>query len=200
MEKKLSEMTLEELWRLFPIQLKPHTDCWNEWYAEEKQNIARLLSEINYRIEHIGSTAIKGIMAKPIVDILLEIPQDVSMEKIKQLLTDTGDYICMSESQGRKSFNKGYTQKGFAECVFHLHLRYLGDNDELYFRDYMNEFPEAAAEYEALKLSLWKKYEYNRDAYTQAKGDFIRKYTLEARRRYGKRYDACERNTSTGNV
>ncbi len=44
------------------------------------------------------------------------------------------------------------------------HLRYVGDNDELYFRDYLNEHSEVAKEYETLKLRLWKQYEHNRDA------------------------------------
>ena len=63
-----------------------------------------------------------------------------------------------------------------------------GDNDELYFRDYLNEHPQIAKEYEALKLELWKRCEHDRDAYTDAKTAFIRKLTAEARRVYGDRY------------
>ena len=69
-----------------------------------------------------------------------------------------------------------------------LAMEAAGDNDELYFRDYLNEHPEVAKEYEALKLDLWKKYEHNRDAYTDAKTDFIRHWTQEARKKYGNRY------------
>ena len=72
--------------------------------------------------------------------------------------------------------------------MYHIHLRYTGDNDELYFRDYLNEHPRIAGEYEALKLALWKKYEHDRDAYTDAKTAFIRKWTAQARSVYGKRY------------
>lgn len=176
MSKSLSEMTLEELWELFPIILSEHKSCWASWYEEERQNIISLLPAANFRIHHIGSTAIDSIMAKPIVDILLEIPKTVTMEEIKEKLTHDG-YICMAEEKNRKSFNKGYSEKGFAEKVFHLHLRYHGDNDEIYFRDYMNAHPELAKEYEKLKLSLWKKYEHDRDAYTQAKTAFVLKYT-----------------------
>ena len=61
-------------------------------------------------------------------------------------------------------------------------------NDELYFRYYLNEHPQIAKEYEALKLELWKRYEHDRDAYTDAKTAFIRKLTAEARRVYGDRY------------
>lgn len=86
------------------------------------------------------------------------------------------------------SFNKGYTDNGFAEKVFHLHLRYMGDNDELYFRDYMSDNPIEAKEYEALKFSLWKKYEHDRDGYTNAKSEFILKHTEAAKSEYINRY------------
>ena len=187
MSKPLSEMSLEELWELFPIILSEHKNCWKDWYEEEKQGIASLLRSKDIRINHIGSTAINHIWAKPIVDILIEIPKDISMENIKDQLV-SGGYICMSEEDNRKSFNKGYTNEGFAERVFHVHLRYNGDNNELYFRDYMNDYPALAEEYEKLKIFLWKKYEHNRDAYTNAKSEFVEKYTNYAKAEYKNRY------------
>lgn len=78
--------------------------------------------------------------------------------------------------------------------VYHLHICQPGDNDELYFRDYLNEHPEVARAYETLKLGLWKKYEHNHDAYTGAKTEFIERWTSEARRLYGKRYGYCSPN------
>ena len=187
MGKSLSEMTLEELWELFPIVLSEHKEYWNDWYTEEEKRITEFLPISNARISHIGSTAVHEIWAKPIVDILLEIPEMVSMEKLKNVLVDNG-YICMSESAHRKSFNRGYTNGGFAEKVFHLHLRYCGDNNELYFRDYLNDNPDVAKEYETLKLFLWKKYEHNRDEYTDAKSEFVIKNTEKAKLIYGNRY------------
>ena len=175
MGKKLSEMSLEELWLLFPIFLEEHKDCWKEWYVEEEKRLKRVLTN-NERISHIGSTAIPSIWAKPIVDILVEIPKGTDLLDYKAEIINCG-YICMSQSENGLSFNKGYTENGFSEKVFHLHLRYAGDNDELYFRDYLIEFPDIAKEYEKLKLSLWKEYEHNRDAYTNAKTEFVRKYT-----------------------
>lgn len=68
--------------------------------------------------------------------------------------------------------------------MYHLHLRYLGDNDELYFKDYLNENPKIAKQYKTLKLNLWKKYEHNKDAYTDAKSEFILKYTIIAKTKY----------------
>ena len=165
MGKPLSEMTLEELWELFPIILEEHNERWKDLYNEEESRLLTFLPEADsLRIHHIGSTAVESIWAKPIVDILVEAPEG-SMEHIKESLIKCG-YICMSDSINRKSFNLGYTSEGFAEKVFHLHLRRYGDNDELYFRDYMNDHPDLAKQYELLKLSLWKQFEHDRDGYT----------------------------------
>ncbi|MBE6886093.1 MAG: GrpB family protein [Ruminococcaceae bacterium] len=186
MVKRLSQMTLEELWQLFPIILTAHQKCWKEWYLEEEALLKKVLPQVE-RISHIGSTAIPSIWAKPIIDILVEIPKERNLLDYKTRIINNG-YICMSESEKWLSFNKGYTENGFAERVFHLHLRYTGDNNELYFRDYLNEFPDVAKEYEKLKLSLWKEYEHNRDAYTNAKTEFVKKYTTQAKMKYGNRY------------
>lgn len=193
MSPSLEEMSLEELWQLFPIFLREHQDEWKGWYAEERLRLLSFLPANQLvRISHIGSTSLETIWAKPIVDILLEIPKETDMAVIRDLLLQNG-YLLMSESQGRMSFNKGYTPSGFAERVFHLHLRYEGDHDELYFRDYLQEHPAVAKDYEQLKLSLWKQYEHNRDAYTDSKTDFIKKYTKEAKRLYGRRYEREDR-------
>ena len=188
MRKELSEMTLEELWVLFPIFLVAHDDRWIDSFNEIERTLTELLSDQPVdRISHIGSTAIQGIWAKNIVDVMIEIPQCVDMKDMAQILEQNG-FIIMSSEANRISLNKGYTENGFADKVYHIHLRYDGDNDELYFRDYLNEHPDVAKEYETLKLWLWKQYEHNRDAYTDAKTDFISKWTAEARKEYGDRY------------
>jgi len=140
-----------------------------------------------HRISHIGNTTIKGIWAKNIVDVMVEIPESSSLKDMAQVLEQNG-FTIMSSEANRISLNKGYTENGFADKVYHIHLRYAGDNDELYFRDYLNDHPDVAKEYETLKLQLWKQYEHNRDAYTNAKTDFISKWTAEARKEYGSRY------------
>lgn len=188
MQKELSEMSLEELWMLFPIILTEHRNEWSEWYLEEKENLRKVLLDIDViRVSHIGSTAIHAICVKPTVDILLEIRNKCDLNTVKTLLQNNG-YACMFESETRIALNKGYTKYGFSDRVFHLHLRLAGDNDELYFRDFMNDNDQAAKEYEKLKLMLWKQYEHDRDGYTEAKTDFVKKYTKEAKILYADRY------------
>lgn len=186
--KELSEMTIEELWELFPISLVPQRECWKEDYDEIEAVLQKLLSaHAVRRISHIGSTAIAGIQAKNIVDVLVEIPQTEKMESVAETI-GSGGFIRMCGDEKRVSFNRGYTKFGFADKVYHIHLRYEGDNDELYFRDYLNDHPETAKEYEKMKLELAEKYEHDRDAYTGAKTDFIRRQTEEAKKLYGERY------------
>lgn len=187
MGKPLSEMTLEELWQLFPIILEAPDPRWQQWYAEEAALLQPLLPA-EARISHIGSTAIHGIWAKPIVDILVEVPQAIGLEAAGAKLSQ-GGYRCMSRSDTRRSYNKGYTENGFAERVFHLHMRMTGDHDELYFRDYLNDHPAIAKEYEQLKLGLWKEYEHDWDGYTAAKAAFVARHTQAAKQQYGNRYE-----------
>lgn len=179
--KKLSEMTLEELWQLFPVILSEHKPYWADWYAQEVTNLKSLLPPCA-AYHHIGSTAVSGIMAKPIVDILIVVPDPEQMKRAATALVQNG-YIQMSETETRISLNKGYTENGFAEKVFHLHIRLMGDTDEILFRDYLNAHPQVAEEYERLKLRLWKQYEHDRDAYTNAKTDFVKKYTDSAKQK-----------------
>ena len=178
--KSLEEMSMSELWELFPIVLAPHDDIWEQWAVDEISFLQNILRDRCERIHHIGSTAINGIWAKPIIDILLEVDEKEVLADIKSMLIENG-YICMSESKDRMSFNKGYTPDGYSERVFHLHLRRNGDIDEIYFRDYLNQHHDIAKEYEALKLSLWEKYKHNRDAYTNAKSGFVQIYTQRAK-------------------
>ncbi|MDR1800618.1 MAG: GrpB family protein [Lachnospiraceae bacterium] len=182
MPTPLLEMTLEELWQLFPIQLSEHNDDWANWYEEEKVRLLSLLENYIARIDHIGSTYVKDLLAKPIIDILLQVNTNADISAVKEILLSDG-WLLMAENSnyGELDLNKGYTPEGFAKKVYHLHVRREGDWDELYFRDYLAIHPEAVAEYAKLKQSLLTKYEHNRDAYTEAKTDFVKSCTEKAR-------------------
>lgn len=199
--KELNEMTLEELWQLFPIILKEHNPEYKNWYEEEKASLLENFSNIILRINHIGSTSVENLMAKPTVDILMEISKDSNVEEIKDKLISMGWLLMHSskEPEFRQVYNKGYTKMGFAEKVYHLHVRYKEDWNELYFRDYLIDHPETAEKYGELKLSIWKEFEHNRDGYTEAKTEFILKVVDKARSEYGNRHGLNERNQLKNN-
>ncbi len=186
--KPLSDMTLEELWQLFPIILTEHDPVWKKYYEEEKALLEKSFGNLLVRIEHIGSTAVEGLIAKPTVDILLEVDPSASPDSVRQTAEHCG-YTVMSKKNVRGyrlDLCKGYTPQGFADKVFHLHIRHPGDWDEIVFRDFLRQNPAKAQEYARLKTDLQKRFEHDRDAYTEAKGDFIRACVKEARaRRHG---------------
>ncbi len=179
-------MSLEELWQLFPIILAEHNPIWQKFYAEEKELLSEKFGSLACRINHIGSTAVVGLLAKPTVDILLEVTPEASTENVKALAIACG-YTVMNETlppDYRLDLCKGYTPQGFAEKVFHLHIRYPGDWDEIVFRDFLRQNPRRAQEYAELKIKLQKLFKHHRDAYTEAKGDFIRSCVAEARDKF----------------
>ena len=187
-------MSIEELWELFPIILKEHNPQYKDWYKIEKQSIMRTINAENIvRINHIGSSAVGGLLAKPTVDILLEIDDGYSAKQVIADLKAAGWELMQQKKDPMElSFNKGYTPDGFAEKVYHLHVRYFGNWDELYFRDYLITHPNVAAQYGKLKQDLLKKYKNNRDGYTDAKSDFVLKYSRIAKQEFQNKYKSYE--------
>lgn len=118
LSKKLEDMSLEELWQLFPIFLVKYNKEWAHWYDEEATAILSLIpAKYIVRISHIGSTAVQNIWAKNIVDILLEVRLAEELEIVKNILVEN-NWLCMSQSTRRISLNKGYTEQGFAIQIY----------------------------------------------------------------------------------
>ncbi|MFW6298921.1 MAG: GrpB family protein [Bacillota bacterium] len=188
----LMNLDKKTLWEKFPIVLKPYNPDWKTWYEEEKHKILKNLDQAHIkRINHIGSTAIEGMLAKPTVDILLESKDLSSMKPVAKKLLELG-YLTEGNVENpseKMMFMKGYTDHGYASRIFHLHLRIHGDWHELYFRDYLLEHEDVSKAYMELKRGLHKKYEFHRDNYTNGKETFIKKWTEVAKNHYKGRYD-----------
>lgn len=186
MDKSLNEMTNEELWQLFPIIISEYKEYWVDYFISEKKTLENIINNDNIiKISHIGSTSIPGLAAKPTIDILIEIKDNTDTERLIKKL-ENADYIYSPQPQKpapHMMFMKGYTLQGFEEKVFHIHIRYAGDWNEIHFRDYLLSHPEIANQYGELKLKLAKKYTHDRDGYTEAKTDFIREVNELARKR-----------------
>ncbi len=191
MPKPLPDMSHEELWQLFPILLAKHDPAWAERYDAEAARIAAALgADRIVRITHIGSTSVTRLTAKPTIDILLEVGEDTDTAALDRAMEDAG-YRCNPKPGNpapHRMYLKGYTPEGFQGQVFHVHVRYPGDWDELYFWDWLRTHPEVADAYAALKEELRRTFEHDRDAYTEAKTGFIRRETARARAEYGPRY------------
>ncbi|RCX18372.1 GrpB-like predicted nucleotidyltransferase (UPF0157 family) [Anaerobacterium chartisolvens] len=191
MTKRLEQMNLHELGKLFPIIIAEHNPAWKKLYESERTEIENVVGKENItRISHYGSTAVPGLAAKPTIDILLEIAYEADINNLISKVKGMG-YLYTPQPNNpapHMMFMKGYTPDGFEGQAFHLHVRYSGDWDELYFRDYLLLNPEAAKEYEIVKRKLKDIFENDREAYTQGKTEFIRIITQQAREKLGQKY------------
>lgn len=188
MRQDFSNITDKKLSKLFPILLESHNPRWTDYYCTEKEFMKAVFGDMLLRISHIGSTSVPGLVAKPTIDILLEISKDADLLGITERLKDEG-YVINTPKKDIIMFLKGYTPRGFEGQCVHIHVRHLGDWDELYFRDYLIVHPDIAHEYERLKLVLKDQYPHDRDGYTEAKGDFVTKYSVYARKEFPNKYN-----------
>jgi GrpB-like predicted nucleotidyltransferase (UPF0157 family) len=184
MTDDLNKLTIEELGQLFPIILTDYDPKWVDLYQLEKQSIYATVDPKQFvSIEHIGSTAVPGLFAKPTIDILIEIQDYTDLDLIKQDLKKIGfEFIPKPENPPpHMRFAKGYTQKEISGQKFHIHIRYTGDWDEIVFRDYLISNPSAALDYADLKRVLADNYVNDREKYTENKTDFIKRIVRLAR-------------------
>jgi len=140
-------------------------------FAEEAAQIREAIGEIITSIEHIGSTSINGIAAKPIIDIAVGAGKIADGESCVRPLENIGyEYRGEHGIAGRFYFVKGEPR------THHLHLVEIGSDfwrSHLLFRDYLRENQAVAEDYENLKKELAKRYAENREAYTNGKAAFI---------------------------
>ncbi len=184
-DKSLNDMTIAELGKLFPIILTDYSDKWAGLYFSEAKMITDAFSKTEIiKIDHIGSTAIPGLKAKPTIDILLQVSEQLAIQKLKDTFKSLG-YLINNHPENPAphfTFVKGYTKQGFKGQAYHVHIRYSGDWDEIRFRDYLIKNKEIAKEYENLKLELAEQYPNDREAYTNSKTEWIKKINTLARK------------------
>lgn len=155
------------------VELAAHRKEWKALYEQEEKLLRRAFGELLMGVEHIGSTAIAQIVAKPIIDIMVGVRDLAEVESRLSPLAAIGyEYRGESGIVGRRYFRKGTP----AVSTHHLSATEYGGNlwrKHLLFRDYLREHREAAGRYDELKKELATKFKNNREAYTDAKTEFV---------------------------
>ena len=156
------------------IQVTPYNPNWPHLYRQEARQIVKALPGQIILIHHIGSTAIPGIKAKPIIDCLLEMSQIEAIDAYNTVMIALG-----YEPRGENGIpGRRYFVKGTANIhSHHLHAFQLGYQQiarHLDFRDYLRAHPDQAQVYSQLKETLARKYRQDSVAYTEGKNEFIR--------------------------
>jgi GrpB-like predicted nucleotidyltransferase (UPF0157 family) len=130
------------------------------------------LGDVALRIDHIGSTSVPGLAAKPIIDVQISVLSFQPLEAFKQPLERLG-YIYRADNAER---TKRYFREPPGSRRTHIHVRRAGSFSEqwaLLFRDYLRTHPEADAQYAAVKRHLVTQFPHDDAAYTEAKGPFL---------------------------
>ena len=156
------------------VNLSEYNHHWEQEFEYEKKRIAHVLGEKALGIEHIGSTSIRGMEAKPIIDIIVGVKDlDEVSNFVIPLSEIEYEYVHKPEFKDRRFFRKGLWGQG----TCHLHMCEINSSEwieKLLFRDYLRVHPNVAKEYALLKQELASNYKFDRPTYTKKKEPFIR--------------------------
>ncbi len=152
----------------------PHDPSWKVAFEDEAKAIQHALGSLSIQLHHIGSTAIPGILAKPIIDLLGTVPS-LSDADAKSLALESLGYQVMGAYgiEGRRYFRKFHSD---GTRTHHLHVFKEGSQHaerHLAFRDYLIAHPKVAKEYSELKESLTSGDAPTWDAYMDGKDPFV---------------------------
>ncbi|WP_152393209.1 GrpB family protein [Paenibacillus guangzhouensis] len=157
-----------------------HNPHWREMYLEEEREIQEILSDVLVNSYHMGSTAVPGLKAKPIIDILLVVTDINALDNYTLPFEKLG-YEVMGEFgiRGRRYFRKGGDNRTHQIHAFQFdHIQEI--ERHLIFRDYLCHQPEVVKDYGELKSMLAQKYPNDIEAYGDGKDDFVKKVEKQA--------------------
>ena len=174
-----------------PIYLADYNPAWPQLFEQERARLQAEIGEWAAGIQHVGSTSIPGIVAKPIIDIAIHLRSFEDALYCITPLTGLG-YECLGEFgiPRRIYFRKvtdspspGQSHDGVGR-THQIHMYELGHDQyekQIVFRDYLRAHPEAAADYEALKQELAQRHAGDIEAYALGKSDFVLDILARAR-------------------
>lgn len=158
------------------VRLVPHQPLWQQCFREESERLSAALGDQVVQIEHVGSTSVPGLEAKPILDIVVAVRDLAGSASFEQPLRELG-YVHKMENDmpGRLYFVKR-TAEGLS--THHLNVTEPGTEcwvTHVGFRDYLRAHPKARQEYQELKRDLARRHQKDRPAYTEGKSAFIQR-------------------------
>jgi GrpB-like predicted nucleotidyltransferase (UPF0157 family) len=158
---------------------------WPFEFERERSALAAVLAPLTVRIEHIGSTSVPGMSAKPIIDIMLGVPKLEDIETRMHLVEQLG-YVHLPEMLELMPDNRFFAKPATLPRRFHLHaVEYDGEfwRDHIVFRDALRADARLAGDYAALKTRLADEFSNQPKRYTDAKGPFINEAVAKQQRR-----------------
>ncbi|WP_438496986.1 GrpB family protein [Paenibacillus sp. IHBB 3054] len=157
-----------------PIEVVPYNPVWKVEFSRIKERMLEILGDLVITVEHVGSTSIEGLAAKPIIDLDVVMESYEALPDIIERFREF-DYVHLG--------NLGIEGREVFECekddgLMHYHLYVCpkdgkGYLEHIAFRDYLRSHPAAVQAYEKVKLALAEQYRNDREAYTEGKTAFV---------------------------
>jgi GrpB-like predicted nucleotidyltransferase (UPF0157 family) len=160
-----------------PVSVVPYEPVWPHLFALERSRVEAVAGSWVETVEHIGSTAVPGLDAKPVIDLLVGIRNIRDADHCVRPLESIG-YSFWAEDPNidhHRLFVR-FVDAGMTSRTHNLHMVETGSayrEDRLVFRDYLRTHPETAGEYARLKYDLVECFRDDRETYTRAKTDFV---------------------------
>jgi GrpB-like predicted nucleotidyltransferase (UPF0157 family) len=157
----------------------PYDPAWPEAFQLEADRLHAALADVAHRIEHIGSTAVVGLAAKPVIDVMVGLVDFGDFDQVRDALEVAGyawDPAAVQDEPARQVFRKGAADPALLR-THHLHLTREGGvywRRILAFRDQLRRAPGAAAEYAAVKTHLLETCGGDSRAYTRGKHEVVK--------------------------
>jgi GrpB-like predicted nucleotidyltransferase (UPF0157 family) len=166
------------------IVVVPYDPEWPRYFEDERKLILGCIGHLIRSIEHIGSTSVPNLLAKPIVDIIVGVDNLEAADKCVGLLHSIGydDVTPEKDQDWFYCLGKGHHSPGF-----HLHIVREGSAHHLkhiIFRNWLRSHPEDVEDYKELKLDLSGRFRNDRVNYTDSKSDFINAVVKKAKKNY----------------
>ena len=165
------------------VTIAEYSPVWRELFEREKKLLKTVLGETVGSIEHVGSTSIVGLAAKPIIDIMIGLHDFSVTDKLVPEIETLG-YKYVPEYEDVMPHRRYFKKKAGETSTHHIHMVEIGSEfwqRHLLFRDFLRANPSVAAEYAALKKKLAKLEWDDKNEYTDAKTAFIKNIENRAR-------------------
>lgn len=181
-QQRIEELVAEE------IAIVGYDPAWPSWFEQEAKFLRSCIpTELIGRIEHFGSTAVPGLSAKPIIDLLVEVSSlDEMRRTIVPLLEAQGyEYFWRPAIEDKPPYYAWFIRRDAnGQRTHHIHMVEADSElwDRLFFRDYLRRHADEARRYEELKRGLARQFPHDRVSYTKEKTRYIVSVTDKARK------------------
>lgn len=160
-----------------PVRVVAYDPRWPRLFEVERGRVEAAIGAWAVRIEHIGSTAVPGLAAKPVLDLLVEVGSPGDADRCIRPLEEIGYAYWAGDPKPYRRYFVRFANADRTARTHNLHVVEAGHGfgaERLLFRDYLRAYPGTAHEYARLKRELAARFYHDREAYTAAKTEFVR--------------------------